>query len=239
MLGILVQLIISWIIIWFFEKNNLQVLGFYPSKKRLAGFGLFFTITALLCASEYLMRLLFADQHWVLNPAWSARLIFEGIWWNIKSVLFEELIFRGVLFYILIKKLGANKAIIISSIAFGIYHWFSYGIIGNPVQMLISFLATGSMGLIFAYAYSKTFSMLYPIAIHLGWNITGSVIFSNGNIGAQLLTPVPPAPQLQVSYFMYSCIVFVPMISAILINFFILKRIKQKSSPHPQSRRNQ
>jgi len=161
MLGILVQLLISWLIIWLFEKGNLGFLGFYPTKKRLAGFVIFFIITALCCSSDFFMRMLFAQQQWELNPKLTARTILTGTWWNIKSVLFEELIFRGVLFYVLIKKLGHAKAIIISAICFGIYHWFSQGSIGNPVQMAITFFITGTMGLVYAYSYSKTFSFVH------------------------------------------------------------------------------
>jgi uncharacterized protein len=152
MLGIIVQLLVSWLIIWFFEKGNLSILGFYPTKKRLLGFAIFFIVTALCCSSDFFMRMIFAKQQWELNPKLTANLILTGLWWNIKSVLFEELIFRGVLFYILIKKLGHTKAIIISAIAFGIYHWFSHNVIGDPLQMLITFVITGTMGLVYAYA---------------------------------------------------------------------------------------
>ncbi len=228
MLGIIVQLFISWIIIWFFEKGNLGVFGFYPTKKRLLGFTLFFIVTALCCCSDFFMRMLFARQQWELNPKLTANLILTGLWWNIKSVLFEELIFRGVLFYILIKKLGPAKAIIISAIVFGIYHWFSHEVIGKPVQMLITFLTTGAMGLVYAYGYAKTFSLYIPIAIHLGWNLIRSVVFSETVIGEQLLVQVKPVPEVTVGYFVYFCIVFVPMLSALLINFFLLKRQKQE-----------
>jgi cytosine/uracil/thiamine/allantoin permease len=34
MLGIIVQLAISWLIIWLFEKGNLSFLGLYPSQKK-------------------------------------------------------------------------------------------------------------------------------------------------------------------------------------------------------------
>lgn len=173
------------------------------------------------------MHMLFAKQEWELNPKFTANLILTGIWWNVKSVLFEELIFRGVLFYILIKKLGAVKAIIISAIAFGIYHWFSHGVIGNPVQMVITFVITGTMGLVYAYGYSKFFSLYIPIAIHLGWNLTQSVIFSNTVIGDQLFVQVKPVPELQVSYFVYFCILLIPMLSAIMINYFILRKQRQ------------
>jgi membrane protease YdiL (CAAX protease family) len=227
MIGIIFQLVISWILIWFFEKGNLGVLGFFPTKKRLMDFILFFFITAACCSSDFIMRMSFAGQQWKLNPNLSIALISEGVWWNIKSVMFEERIFRGVLFYILIKKLGAMKAIIISSIAFGIYHWFSQNAWGNAGQMAVLFLITGIMGLLYAYGYAKTFSLYIPIAIHLGWNLTRSVIFSETVIGDQLLVQVKPVPELQISYFIFLCILLLPMLSALLINFFILKRKQQ------------
>ena len=239
MLGILVQLLLSWFIIWLFEKGNLSFLGFYPTKKRLIGFVMFFIVTAICCSSDFFMRMLFALQQWELNPKLSANLVLTGIWWNVKSVLFEELIFRGVLFYILIKKLGHTKAIIISAIAFGMYHWFSHEVFGNPVQMAITFIVTGTMGLVYAYSYTKTFSLYYPIAIHLGWNVTSSVIFSKGILGDQLFTQVKPVPEVQVGYFVYFCIAFIPLLSAILINYFMVKWLKQEPIPHPQSLHNQ
>ncbi len=227
MLGILVQLLVSWFIIWLFEKGNLNVFGFYPTKKRLLGFLFFFIVTALCCSSDFFMRMLFAEQRWELNPKLTSNLILTGIWWNVKSVFFEELIFRGVLLYILIKKLGAAKAVVISAIAFGMYHWFSHEVIGNPVQMLITFLTTGTMGLVYAYGYSKTGSLYFPIAIHLGWNLTSSVIFSNSILGNQLFTQVKPVPEVTVGYLVYYCILLLPMLGAILVNYFMLRKKEQ------------
>jgi membrane protease YdiL (CAAX protease family) len=227
MIGIIVQLAISWFIIWLFNKGNLSVLGFFPSKRRLFDFFIFFFITAFCCASDFLIRMFFAKEQWQLNSNLSASLIFSGLWWNVKSVLFEELIFRGVLFYILIKKLGAVKAIIISAIAFGIYHWFSHEVIGDAKQMAITFLLTGTMGLLYAYGYVKSFSLYIPCAIHLGWNITRSVIFSETVIGDQLFVQVKPVPVVQVSYFVYFLWLFFPMLSALVINFLLLKKKKQ------------
>lgn len=226
MLGIIVQLSLSWLIIWLFEKKNLGVLGLFPAKRRLIDFVIFFLITAVCCASGFLMRMAFAEQ-WELNPSISFKLIVEGIWWNIKSVLFEELIFRGVLLYILIKKIGAIKAIVISAIAFGIYHWFSFEILGNLLQMTIVFIVTGLMGVVLAYGYAKTFSLFIPIAIHLGWNLTTSVIFSDKIIGHQLLIKVKPAIQVQVSYFTYYFITIFPISCVLLIGFLLIKKKKQ------------
>ena len=227
MLGIIVQLALSWLIIWLVEKKDLGVLGLYPTKKRLTDFCIFFLITAACSSSDFIMRMIFAEQRWVLNPNLSFKLILEGVWWNLKSVLFEELIFRGVLLYILIKRITMWWGIVISSVAFGIYHWFSHETFGEPMPMLITFVTTGLMGLIYAYGYAKTFSLYVPIAIHLGWNLVRSVLFSDTVIGDQLLVQVKPVPQVQVSYFIYYLVVFFPLLSALIINFFLLKKKKQ------------
>ena len=93
--------------------------------------------------------------------------------------------------------------------------------------MAITFVITGTMGLVYAYGYAKTFSLYIPCAIHLGWNLTSSVIFSNSIIGDQLLVQVKPVPEVTVGYFVYFCILLIPMLSALLINFLLLKRQEQ------------
>lgn len=223
MIGIIVQLLLSWLIIWFFEKGNLSFLGFSPTRKRISDFFLFFLITALCCASSFFMRMYFVNEQWIFNQALSLNQTFEAIWWNIKSVLFEELIFRGVLFYILIRKSGPVKAILISAIAFGIYHWFSQSVIGNVTQMLITFLTTGMMGLVLAYGYSKTLSLFVPCAIHLGWNLTQGFVFSQGSIGKGIFIQEAKQPDVTVSYFVYFVIILLPLLSAIIFNFLLLK----------------
>lgn len=227
MIGIIVQLAISWLLIWLYEKAGLGFLGLMPSKKRLRDFALFFLVTAACSASGFLLKNLIAKQSWMLNPDLDAWLIVKGIWFTVKSVLFEELIFRGVLFYILIKKIGAMKAIIISGIAFGIYHWFSHELWGNPQQMAIEFVTTGCMGLVLAYGYAKSFSLYIPIAIHLGWGLIQMVVFSGDTIGEQLLVEVMPRPIVTVSYFSYFTMLFFPLLSCLVINTWLLRKYKQ------------
>ncbi|XVJ67264.1 MAG: CPBP family intramembrane metalloprotease [Lacibacter sp.] len=227
MLGIIFQLAISWLIIWIYEKGNLSFLGFYPTKKRILDFILFFLITAFCCSSGFFLRMYFGKEVWNRNESLTTMIALNAIWWNIKSVLFEELIFRGVLFYILIKKLGVSKAIIISSIAFGIYHWFSQEVFGQPVQMAITFLLTGIMGALYAYGYTKSFSLFIPCALHLGWNLTQGFIFSQGPIGKGMFVPAKEQPVVNVSYLIYFTILLTPILSTWIINFLILKKRKQ------------
>lgn len=227
MIGILVQLAISWLLIWLFEKGNLGVLGLMPTKKRLLDFALFFLITVACAVSGFLLKMLIAKQSWMLNPNINGRAIVQAVWFTIKSVLFEEFIFRGVFLYMLIKKLGAAKAIIISGIAFGIYHWFSHELWGNPVQMAIEFFMTGIMGLVLAYGYAKSFSLFIPIAIHLGWNIVQMVIFSGNTIGPQLFIEVMPRPVVTISYVSFFAMQLLPVISCWLICTWLLRKYKQ------------
>jgi uncharacterized protein len=222
MIGLLVQLAISWLIIWLFERKNLSVLGLRPTQKRITDFVIFFLLLSACCASGYLFRM-YLGEKWEVNPAFNATLLFEGLWWNIKSVLFEELMFRGVILYILIKRTGAVPAIIISAIAFGIYHWFSFGIFGDVKQMIITFFITGTMGLVLAYGYQKSGSLYIPIAIHLGWNFTNIFIFSNGPIGKGLLYQ-PQLVQIQVSIFTYIMAVWMPLLLALSCGFLLVRK---------------
>jgi uncharacterized protein len=223
MIGIIVQLAISWLLVWLFEKGNLKFLGFYPAKKRLLHFALFFIITGLCCAMGFFLKMYITQQQWILNPQLKVPLLLKGMWWNIKSVLFEELIFRGVLLYILLKKLRGTKAIIISAIAFGIYHWFSHELFWDIKAMAIEFAVTGAMGLLLAYAYAKTYSLYIPIAIHIGWGIVQQVIFSNGPIGNQLFIEVMPRPVITISYFSFFIVLLLPILSMLTINFILIK----------------
>jgi membrane protease YdiL (CAAX protease family) len=132
-----------------------------------------------------------------------------------------------VLLYILIKKLGATRAIIISAVAFGIYHWFSHELWGNPAQMAIEFVMTGVMGLVLAYGYAKSFSLFIPIAIHFGWNIVQMVVFSGNTIGKQLFVEVLPRPVVTISYFSFFTMQLLPVISCWVITTWLLRKYKQ------------
>ena len=226
MLGILIQLLISWGILFWYKRKGLTPLGLMPTFPRLRLFIFFLLLSAFCAVSRYLVRLYFGKELWELNPNLNAALVWDGIWWNMKSVLFEELIFRGALFYIIWDKWGPKQAIVISSIAFGIYHWFSYEVWGMPVQMAIYFVATGLAGLLYSYAFVKTKSMLIPIAMHFGWNFIGNFVFSEGTIGKGILV-MTEQPIVNVSVFIYYLAMWNPMVMFLLINFLVLRKINK------------
>ena len=177
MLGNVVILLVSWLLLRM-EKRSLAVLGLMPSLLR--GLLLLLGFLATL-ALAVLMRNFFAflaDFNWVPVPGLGTGFLFQGLYNTFQSVLFEELLFRGYLLYRLLVLVGERKAVWLSAVAFGAYHWFTFGVLGNPVLMIWVLVNTGLWGLMLAYAYTRTGSLALPIGLHWGWNLVDQVIYN-------------------------------------------------------------
>lgn len=183
MIGILIFLALSWALLFFVEKESLQALGFTPLLLRFKQFGLGFFISSVLCIVVTLALSALKSETWLLSDQLNIERLFSSVWYDLKSVFTEELIYRGAILYILIKKLGRKKAVLISAVAFGIYHWFSFSVIGSLVPMIYVLLLTGLMGLVWAYAFAKTKSIMLPFGLHFGWNVINNALFSKGPLG--------------------------------------------------------
>ncbi len=190
MIGILVEIILSLILLRLIEKKNLSVLGWQPSRKHIRQLFIGLVLAMVLATGFHLLRSWLTGTIWKLNYRYTWPAFFNACWWMLRSVLYEELIFRGALFYIALKRLGVTKGLWLSVIAFGIYHWFSFGAFDKPLQMIFIFLITAAAGWMYAYAFLKTNSLYLPIGLHLGWNCVGSILFSQGTIGNHILIPV-------------------------------------------------
>ncbi len=187
MIGILVAIAVSWLLLYVIEKESILALGFLPALKRVKQFLVGFIITATLCVLVQYFEAYLCSYGWAMNKGITAGVVLKSFWWDVKSVLTEELVFRGALLYIFIKKIGSGKAVLFSAIAFGVYHWFSYGVLGDVMGMAFVFIGTGLMGYAWAWAFSKTKSMMLPFGLHLGWNFVYNTIFSKGPLGELVL----------------------------------------------------
>ncbi len=223
MLGIVVQLALSLLFLRWFDRSNSDPMGLMPNRQRLLDFLIFFLISAAFSASGYGMRMWVAGHRWIMNPAVSMLGWLDGARWTLVSVVFEELIFRGALLYALIRKLGSVRGVWISGAAFGVYHWFSQGSFGQPGAMAVTFVITGVMGLVQAFAFARTGSLYVPTAIHIGWNLVQQNVFSHGPIGPQLLVEVLPRPDTAVSQVTWLVIQLLPLVGGLLMNFLVVK----------------
>jgi uncharacterized protein len=224
-------LAISWLLVWFFEKGNLSVLGLRPTKSRLKYFVILFIITAICSSTAFLLRICFAKEVYMLNPTLSFISVSSEVWHQFRSVLTEELLCRGVLLYILIKKTGQKWAVLISSLLFAGLHWLNGGVWGNMTQMILLFSFTFIMGLLLAYSYARTFSLLIPFAIHFGWNIAQNYIFPGTVTGDHIFILASPPPLVTISYFVFLTMLLFPKISALLVNYLIISRHQQVEFP--------
>jgi membrane protease YdiL (CAAX protease family) len=225
MAGIVVELIISWLLLWLICKKHLSVLGFGPTKIRVTNLCVGLLIAASCCTLYQLMTTAFGNNSWILNKRVTGKVILESSRWTLVSVLYEELIFRGALLYIAIKKIGVTKACIISAVGFGIYHWFTFNVLGNPLMMAITFFMTAIVGLSWAFAFAKTGSLYLPIGLHIGWNLFSTIVFSNGNFGQAIFVRINEHQPQGVS----SLLVFLFQVFALpIVTFWYLRRLSKK-----------
>jgi len=187
MLGIVIQLLISWFLLWFFEKKHLSVLGLKPNRERLTQFGIGLLLPIIYFVLLFLFLAYLGKNPYHLNEHYTWGNFGQGVFYLFKSVAFETLIFNGALLYIFTKRIGTSKAIAITAIAFGIYHWFSWNLFGEPTTMAIVFISTGVAGYFWSMAYVRTGSIYLPFALHYGVDFSFNILFSKDKaMGEQL-----------------------------------------------------
>lgn len=186
---VLVIFVSSWLLLRL-EGRGLAVLGFDQPGRRLAeaaaGWG-WMTLAAALQQCGYALA---TATRWRVNPEMSAGGLAGQVFWDVRSVLIEELLFRGYALYLLLRFAGPRRALWIDATAFGVYHWFTFGVLGNLPAMLAVLVFTGAFGFVLALAFRQTGSLALPIGLHLGWNLTVQSVFSGGVLGKSLLIPI-------------------------------------------------
>jgi membrane protease YdiL (CAAX protease family) len=96
MIGNLLLLMVWWILLRL-EGRGLRELGFNRPTLRLAQLGAGVAIAGAVAALQQFGYALASGTRWSLNPGFTSELLRESLRWNINSVVFEELIFRGYL----------------------------------------------------------------------------------------------------------------------------------------------
>ncbi len=106
-----------------------------------------------------------------LNP-W--RFMLPAIAMALSSGIFEELLFRGVLFRSVETWLGSWAALVISSLVFGLTHLMNaQGTLEGALFIAVE------AGILLAAAYMLTRRLWLSMGFHMAWNYTQSAIFSS------------------------------------------------------------
>jgi membrane protease YdiL (CAAX protease family) len=166
---------------YFCAQQTLADVGF-PSTGAIGGlFGgllvgavLFSVVIAVLTLTHCYTA---SFQSW--NPLLPALAVFLFV------ALFEELLFRGVLFRLIEKMTGTWIALVLSAVLFGAIH------IRNPHASIFSSLAIAlEAGVLLALAYVLTRSLWFAIGIHWGWNLFEGSIFGTQVSGGEFTATV-------------------------------------------------
>ena len=125
---------------------------------------------------------------WQLN-VWHTKDLLAAFWYHLKSALTEDLVFRGAILYILINRMGSRWAILCSALVFGVYHWFSYGILQERLILLAYILLiTGITGWVWAWSFYKSKSIMLGLGLHVSYNLVMSFFYENQPYGQLLFT---------------------------------------------------
>lgn len=130
----------------------------------------------LYTASAVILMLLGVYKVEGLNP-WL--FLLPNLAMAIKSGVFEELIFRGVLFRSTEAMLGSWAGILVSSLAFGLIHLTNPGAtMGGAIYICIE------AGLLLSAAFLLTRRLWICMGFHMAWNYFQSAVFSGVVSGA-------------------------------------------------------
>ena len=90
---------ISWGMLYPFEKRNLLALGFTPVYKRVEQFGMGLGTMAIILLASIGIETLLLDITWA-EMKFDVLDALRAFWYHLKSALTEDLIFRGAILYI-------------------------------------------------------------------------------------------------------------------------------------------
>ena len=118
-----------------------------------------FVVNPLINLGIHLMN---HSQNQPINPLNNS--IFDIISMILLAPIIEELVFRGIILKSFLLNYKPIKAILFSSILFGLIHFSSEKILGVFV-----------LGVFFGWIYFKTNSLLFAIILHISENISGFI----------------------------------------------------------------
>jgi len=182
---IIAFILTSYIVIYrYYEKRKITELSIHNiSKFLLVGLLLGLMLPSLAIFITYLR-----GEYMILSISSLTDVFLRdltiSIAFGILTAIFEEVLFRGVLFRLIEEKLGSYFALIISSVIFGFGHLLN----GNGSLFAVFALSTISILITASYIYTR--NLWFPIAIHFAWNFAQGDIFGTAVSGDPASTSI-------------------------------------------------
>ena len=182
------------------DGESFASLGLSLDAPRLRELGAGFLVGALLFALIAVVSAFAVGATWQFSGAAGLRTAALGLPIMFLLMLGEELVFRGYAFRQMVAGLGVRRALLLSAVAFGVYHVLGSGSWGMGWVFRFGMPTLG--GLVFGLAMIRSGGLALPIGLHLGGNWVQASVFGFGAAGgspssALFTAPLTP-PQLQV-----------------------------------------
>lgn len=159
LLAMLVLLATYYTLFKYYEKRAITEL----SAAGMLLQSLFGLLLGALCIALIILVLFALGYYEVLSTDRVSALGVLLIFFTTLSV-FEEVIFRGIIYRISEQSLGTNLALLISALLFGLAH------LPNEHANAVSVISAASGGLLAGLLFSLTQRLWLPIFFHVGWN---------------------------------------------------------------------
>jgi uncharacterized protein len=178
----LLLLALTWVALrW--DRESFATLGLSFNRGRLREFGMGLSITTVLFLATALVRAEYVGAEWRFAGAAGIRVALMGVSVAFLLMAAEEFAFRGYGFRQLSLACGPRTALVVSALAFGVYHLAQtgFGMWGIGAFWVVALPALG--GLAFGIALLRTGSLAMPLGLHLGGNWVQASVLRLGDLG--------------------------------------------------------
>lgn len=183
--------------------------------------------TAYLCTSVGILALL--GGYRMNGVTFAGQSLAAGLLLHFSVGVFEETLFRGILFRFLEEGLGSWLALTLTALFFGLSHW------SNPNATAWSAIAIGlEAGILFGAVYMATRSLWVAMGLHTAWNflqgnIFGVAVSGNGAPTDSLFQPIIQGnPWLTGGAFGIEASVIAVVLGLGLGSYFMARAVRQK-----------
>lgn len=166
----------------------------------------------ILCVSNYFVLLFQKD---IETSNINTKMFILKTILTVIIVILEEILFRYLLMNSLKKKYSLNKTIIYGALIFGGFHILNVSSLSSIPYILIQCVYTAFLGLILGFIYMTSKNVIYPIILHLLFNIL------NGNLISELFNI-----RWDLSFYLVNGVIGV----LILVYLFIIQKIVIKEN---------
>lgn len=159
----------GWILLVRVDVRRAGALGFAAGRGALGESGRGFLVGCALLVAAVLLLVATGSAQWVADTGDAAAYLSnlaETLVFFALAAAFEEAVFRGYPFQVLVQGIGVWPAVVASSVVFALAHGANPNLDAPALANL--FLA----GVLLAVAYLRTRSLWFATALHLGWNWT-------------------------------------------------------------------